>query len=47
MTDLAWNTLIRNALIFDGSGEPPRQEDIALKDGHVAARYRTNRCNFL
>jgi N-acyl-D-aspartate/D-glutamate deacylase len=40
MTDLAWDTLIRNALIFDGSGEPPRQEDIALKDGQVAARGR-------
>jgi len=38
MTDLAWDTLIRNALVFDGSGGAPRQEDIALKDGRVAAR---------
>ena len=40
MTDLAWDTLICNALVFDGSGEAPRQEDIALKDGQVAARGR-------
>jgi len=40
MTDLAWDTLIRNALIFDGSGEPARQEDIALKNGQIAARGR-------
>ena len=40
MTDLAWDTLIRNALIFDGSGEAPRQEDIALKNGQIAARGR-------
>lgn len=38
MTALAWDTLIRNALIFDGSGGPPRREDLALKDGRVAAR---------
>jgi len=40
MTDLAWDTLIRNALVFDGSGEAPRQEDIALKNGEIAARGR-------
>lgn len=38
MTATAWDTLIRNALIFDGSGGPPRREDMALKDGRVAAR---------
>lgn len=38
MTAIAWDTLIRNALIFDGSGGPPRREDLALKDGRVAAR---------
>ncbi len=38
MTTPAWDTLIRNALVFDGSGGPPRQQDIALKDGRVAAR---------
>ena len=37
MTATAWDTLIRNALIFDGSGGPPRREDMALKDGRVAA----------
>jgi len=40
MTDMAWDTLIRNALVFDGSGEAPRQEDIALKNGEIAARGR-------
>jgi N-acyl-D-aspartate/D-glutamate deacylase len=40
MTDLAWDTLIRNALVFDGSGGPPREEDIALKEGQIAARGR-------
>ncbi|MEM1154984.1 MAG: aminoacylase, partial [Pseudomonadota bacterium] len=38
MSDLAWDTLIRNALVFDGTGAPPRQEDIAVKNGKVAAR---------
>jgi N-acyl-D-aspartate/D-glutamate deacylase len=37
MTDYAWDTLIRNALVFDGSGGPPRQLDIAILDGKVAA----------
>ena len=40
MTDLVWDTLIRNALVFDGRGEAPRQEDIALKNGQIAARGR-------
>tara|TARA_R110001599_G_scaffold353884_2_gene602417 strand:- start:109430 stop:111301 length:1872 start_codon:yes stop_codon:yes gene_type:complete len=38
MTDLAWDTLIRSALVFDGNGEAPRREDIALKNGLIAAR---------
>jgi len=38
MTAPAWDTLIRNALVFDGTGGPPRQQDIALRDGRVAAR---------
>jgi len=38
MTTPAWDTLICNALVFDGSGGPPRQQDIAVKDGRVAAR---------
>ena len=33
-----WQTLIRNALVFDGSGERPRQEDLAIADGRIAAR---------
>jgi N-acyl-D-aspartate/D-glutamate deacylase len=32
------NTLIRNALVFDGTGQSARTEDIALRDGRVAAR---------
>ena len=38
MTQLAWDTLISNALIFDGSGDAPQQLDIAVKDGKIAAR---------
>jgi N-acyl-D-aspartate/D-glutamate deacylase len=38
MTQLAWDTLITNALVFDGSGEPPQQQDIAIKNGKIAAR---------
>ena len=38
MTAPAWDTLIRNALVLDGSGGPPRQQDIALREGRVAAR---------
>lgn len=34
---LEWDTLITNALIFDGSGPPPVQADLAIKDGKVAA----------
>ena len=38
MTQLAWDTLICNALLFDGSGGAPQQLDIAVKDGKIAAR---------
>jgi N-acyl-D-aspartate/D-glutamate deacylase len=38
MTDPVWDTLIRDALVFDGTGGTPQQLDIALKDGKVAAR---------
>ncbi|TXS94107.1 amidohydrolase family protein [Parahaliea maris] len=34
----AWDTLITGALVFDGSGSEPRQEDIAIAGGKVAAR---------
>jgi N-acyl-D-aspartate/D-glutamate deacylase len=30
--------LIRNALVFDGTGAPPRREDLAIRDGRIAAR---------
>jgi N-acyl-D-aspartate/D-glutamate deacylase len=38
MAAKAWDTLIRNALVFDGSGGLPQQQDVAVKDGRVAAR---------
>jgi len=38
MNEPSWDTLIRNALVFDGTGGLPRQQDIALKAGRVAAR---------
>jgi N-acyl-D-aspartate/D-glutamate deacylase len=30
--------LIRNALVFDGTGNPPQVEDLAIRDGRIAAR---------
>ena len=33
-----WDLLIRNALVFDGSGAPPQVEDLAVTDGRIAAR---------
>jgi N-acyl-D-aspartate/D-glutamate deacylase len=33
-----WTLLIRNALVFDGTGAPPRREDVAVRDGRIAAR---------
>lgn len=38
MTTKAWDTLITNALVFDGSGATPQLIDIAIKDGRIAAR---------
>ena len=32
------DTLIKNALVFDGSGDIPQLEDLAISDGKVAAR---------
>lgn len=37
MSDPAWDTLIQNALVFDGTGGPALQQDIAIKDGKIAA----------
>lgn len=33
-----WDTLIRNALVIDGTGGAPQQEDIAIRGGRIAAR---------
>jgi N-acyl-D-aspartate/D-glutamate deacylase len=33
----AWDTLIRNALVFDGSGAAPLAQDVAIQDGRIAA----------
>ena len=30
-----WDLLLQNALLFDGSGQPPRQADVAVADGRV------------
>jgi len=38
MTDTGWDTLIRGALVFDGTGGEPQQLDIALKGGRVVAK---------
>lgn len=32
-----WDVLIRNARVFDGSGEPPRDLDVAVAGGRIAA----------
>lgn len=37
-TAQSWDTLIRNATVFDGSGAPPRQLDVALRRGRIAAK---------
>lgn len=37
MSRKTWDTLIQNATVFDGSGEKPRELDIAIKKGRVAA----------
>lgn len=33
-----WDTLLTGALVFDGTGGEPRVEDVAVKDGRIAAR---------
>jgi N-acyl-D-aspartate/D-glutamate deacylase len=33
-----WQLLISNAVVFDGTGAAPRQEDIAVTGGRIAAR---------
>jgi N-acyl-D-aspartate/D-glutamate deacylase len=37
-TQARWQTLIRDALVFDGTGAAPRVEDVAMLDGRIAAR---------
>src|SRR5260221_7178678 len=32
-----WDLLFRNALVFDGTGALPVQQDVAVKDGRIAA----------
>ncbi|MDY6828330.1 MAG: hypothetical protein SV583_03050 [Pseudomonadota bacterium] len=34
----AWDLLIRGALVFDGLGGAPSRHDLAVKNGHIAAR---------
>ncbi|MEM8550353.1 MAG: aminoacylase, partial [Verrucomicrobiota bacterium] len=36
--DYSWDVLFRNATVFDGSGEPPRRMDIAIRRGRIAAK---------
>ncbi|MEN1728608.1 MAG: aminoacylase [Pseudomonadota bacterium] len=38
MTSELWDTVLRNALVFDGTGAPPERCDLAIKDGKIAAR---------
>ncbi|MFK7974664.1 MAG: amidohydrolase family protein [Halioglobus sp.] len=38
MTTAAWDRVIRNALVFDGTGDQPAVQDIAIRDGKIAAR---------
>ena len=38
MSRKTWDTLIKDALVFDGSGGPPLQQDIAIKKGRIVAR---------
>jgi N-acyl-D-aspartate/D-glutamate deacylase len=33
-----WQLMIRGALVFDGTGALPRKDDVAIRDGRVAAR---------
>lgn len=38
MSEPAWDTVIRDALVFDGTGVGPVEQDIAIKSGRIAAR---------
>ena len=38
MANKTWDTLIQNALVFDGTGTEPREQDIAIAGGRIAAR---------
>ena len=38
MTAVHWDLLIRDAKLFDGSGGPPVIQDIAIREGRIAAR---------
>jgi N-acyl-D-aspartate/D-glutamate deacylase len=38
MSRKTWDTLIQNALVFDGSGNPPEALDIAIKKGRIVAK---------
>ncbi|MDH3201048.1 MAG: amidohydrolase family protein [Myxococcales bacterium] len=33
---MQWDTLIKGALVFDGTGEEPSERDVAIKDGEIA-----------
>jgi len=33
---MSWDTLIKNALVFDGCADVPAQQDVAIQDGKVA-----------
>ena len=39
-----WDTVIKNGLVFDGSGELPVLQDIAIANGLVVARRVRCRC---
>lgn len=38
MPSMQWDTLIKGGLVIDGTGTAPRTEDVAIKDGKIAAR---------
>jgi N-acyl-D-aspartate/D-glutamate deacylase len=38
MSATAWDTLIHDALVFDGHGGAPQRLDIAIRNGKVAAK---------
>jgi len=35
---MAWDILIKNATVFDGTGAHPQQQDLAISDGVIVAR---------